>query len=394
MDGGKKTDKNGKSYDDKELDDQVIGSGTLKEGFHIRIKDQKSDEYEVIIKVKDDRLLAGLAGIVTGSTKVGDVYVKDLTINLQKTMYLTAHEITATKSANNRGVITYGFAVKAASPATATVTESKVEPVAVEKVEVEPVAVESAKNEIKETPVENKKAAIDEIELFKIIRNQDLAYFLPFAMNVKTDWAKLGLRGNVKTMEYSANNWDYRYSFDENGKLTELRSTPSGMPPQIRRYEYKNGLLTRVVWGDQIETFEYDEKGNPKQYAEYDQSGALLKYGDFSFDPDGRIASFGWAPRQKNLQYRPDGTCEKMTYREDGYDEDIDYAIEYIYNAKKDVEMEKVTETGVFSGPAKANRYTIKYTYVYDAQGNWTKRTAMGDGWNRPETLQRKIAYY
>ena len=108
----KKTNKDGKTYDSKEYENQIIASGTLQEGFSINIKDPKSDQYEVIIKVKEDRILAGLAGAVTGSTKVGDAIVKDLRIELKSVMYKTDFDIAANKSVNNKGVTTYNFVVK------------------------------------------------------------------------------------------------------------------------------------------------------------------------------------------------------------------------------------------------------------------------------------------
>ena len=114
----KKTDKNGKTSEEPKYEEQVIGSGTLNDGFHIKIKNPKSDQYEVLIKVKETRLLAGLASDVLGVARVGDANIRELSINLQKIMYITAYEITASKSANNRGVFTYSFAVKATAPDT------------------------------------------------------------------------------------------------------------------------------------------------------------------------------------------------------------------------------------------------------------------------------------
>jgi len=216
----KKTDRNGKTYDDTKFDDQVIGAGTLNEGFHIKIKDPKSDQYEVIIKVKDDRLLAGLANAVTGSTKVGDAYVKDLTINLQKTMYITAHEIVATKSANNRGVITYSFAVKAAEPATVNVAESKVENAP----------------DIPKTPVtESQSAPIPDISM----------------SGCKT----FALAGHVEKVTYS--NGDYMI-FDRNGNLTEEKKGDN-----ISQQQYEN--------------FEFDQLGRIKSKADQEQYRYRLK---------------------------------------------------------------------------------------------------------------------
>lgn len=107
----KKIDRNGKSYDNKSYKDLVVGSGTLKEGFTVKINDPKSDQHEVIIKVKEDRILAGLAGIITGSTKVGDAIVSDLKIELKRVMSKNDFKISAKKNINNKGVTTYSFIV-------------------------------------------------------------------------------------------------------------------------------------------------------------------------------------------------------------------------------------------------------------------------------------------
>ena len=107
-----KTDKKGKSYDSNEYEDTTIGSGTLKEGFVITVQDPKSDQYSVMIKAKDDRVLGALATVVTGGTKVGDAFIKGLTIKLQKTTQTTDFEITVKKSMNNKGIATYDFISK------------------------------------------------------------------------------------------------------------------------------------------------------------------------------------------------------------------------------------------------------------------------------------------
>ena len=107
-----KTDKKGKSYNSNEYEDTTIGSGTLKEGFKVNIQDPKSDQYSVMIKAKDDRILGSLASLVAGGTKVGDAFVKGTTIKLQKTMQATDFEITVKKSVSNKGVVTYDFTSK------------------------------------------------------------------------------------------------------------------------------------------------------------------------------------------------------------------------------------------------------------------------------------------
>ena len=107
-----KTNRSGRSYDSNEYEDTTIGSGSLKKGFIINIQDPKSDQYSVMIKAKDDRALGTIASMVTGGTKVGDAFVKGLTIKLQNTMQTTDFEITVNKSVNNKGVATYDFIFK------------------------------------------------------------------------------------------------------------------------------------------------------------------------------------------------------------------------------------------------------------------------------------------
>ena len=175
-----------------------------------------------------------MVGVVTGSTKVGDAYVKDLTINLQKTMLITAHEITATKSANNKGVITYGFAVKAASQANANVEENKAEnaPVA--------PAQETAAPKQETSVTENLSSPIPDIPI----------------SGCKT----FALAGHVGKVTCA--NGDY-VMFDRNGNLTEEKKKGDNMLQ--RQYENpkrynQNGSFYNIVITDTKRTELYDSE--------------------------------------------------------------------------------------------------------------------------------------
>lgn len=265
---------------------------------------------------------------------------------------------------------------------------------------------------------ESKTKQLDEIDLFKIDRDH-ISHYLPYIQNVETDCGKLGLRGKVKSLEYTEHDWEYYFSFGEDGRFIETRSNSKGYDPSISHYVYdpKNGRLLRIEgervdlrYSDGKETkekrtwvisFEYDEKGRLTD-AEYDQSGILLKYYGISYNSDGSIAALGKdSPNGRHYQYSPDGTCAKLTYMEgpDHNDDCHEYVIEYMYNSNRDVETRKTNITTIPPEYATNDKrtfsnYTTNITYEYDRNGNWTKATIQGDQENTKYVQARKIEYY
>ena len=395
----KKTDKNGKSYNDKELDDQVIGSGTLKEGFNIRIKDPKSDQYEVIVKVKDDRLLKGLVSDVTGTTKVGDANVRELTINLQKTMYITAHEIIASKSANNRNVITYSFAVKAASAANANVPDKGKEAANI----VDEASVEPAKENAA-------RPSGSEIDYFK--ENLSLAYEKAvFFQNVKTDWAKLGLRGLVKSVqETDQNNKRFKVSFNQSGQIIVME-----LPTRdTKTFTYTSGRLTKITErkadGKLQETvLRYNDKGQittEEPSFDYASNGTVVYVGYNTNGPvlwKGCILVFDEitgllvreTPEDANgieslYENNENGRFVKKTalvWENEMESVRREYTCTYTYNAQNDIATKTCTcrEDYSIAESTVCPPENVKYSYTYDAHGNWT---VCSDG------RKRTIEYY
>ena len=268
-----------------------------------------------------------------------------------------------------------------------------------------------------DTGIENK--GFDEIDIFKIVQHFEIESLLPQIQNVKTDRGKLGLRGEVKSMEYSESDWEYCYLFDENGRFSEIRSNLKGYKPHIQRFVYqsKKGRLQHIdveyfssIYSDgklteekrtYTDLFEYDEKGRLKE-AEYDQNGVLLKYNSVDYNPDGSIAAIsGDLSYGKHFHYDDNGLCMKLTYQEppDHNDDVLDFVIEYTYNSNRDIETTKyvVTTTpppyAVKEKPT-TNSYTIKNTYEYDNYGNWIKKTSVRDQKGTPDIQIRKIEYY
>ena len=262
-----------------------------------------------------------------------------------------------------------------------------------------------------------KSEGFDEIDIFKI-DNLEIESYLLYIQHVKTDLGKLGLRGNVKSMEYSESDWEYSFFLDKEGRFNETRRNHIGYDPYIQRFVYdsKNGRLLRIdgeevaiMYKDNKETkekrtfstpIEYDEKGRLKD-AEYDQTGVLLRYYALSYDSNGNIVALNEdVSYGKHFHYDSNGACIKLTYSEESHDDDtVNFEREFTYNSNRDIETDKWTVTTIPPQYAKNEkpktvRYSIKYSYEYDRNGNWTKRTAISDQSKTPVIQTRKIEYY
>jgi len=104
----KKTDKNGKSYDSQRYNNDVIGSGTLKDGFSVTFRDPRSDKYMVIIKAVGGSIFSG----IIGSVRIGDAKVDSYEIQLRPNMPKTEYDLFVNHTKNTRNVTTYSFVVK------------------------------------------------------------------------------------------------------------------------------------------------------------------------------------------------------------------------------------------------------------------------------------------
>jgi len=100
----RKTDKNGKAYNDTENNDVSIGSGNLKNGFSIVVKDPTPGEKFLLISMgqKSEKLLVD---------QVGDAQISPASLKMN-TSIKNEYEIGINKSVNNKGITIYTFGVK------------------------------------------------------------------------------------------------------------------------------------------------------------------------------------------------------------------------------------------------------------------------------------------
>ena len=260
--------------------------------------------------------------------------------------------------------------------------------------------------------VANNQAKLDEIDFFSLHPHIDPLGYLQYIQNVKTDLGKMGLRGKVKTIEYTAYDREYRVSFNEIGNITEIiRKNKTSDRPHIERFVYnpRNGLLVHTVseyytrmqgmTADekriQVDTFRYDEKGN-HEGTEYDDAGNMLNYAGFEYNPDGTIAAIKVYYLEDKYEYRSDGTISRRTYKEVSAIDDDDishYDVEYTYNSNRDIVRTAGSITQTYLDEVENfSRFTGNVTYVYDLHGNWTRKTA-GSG-SHASAENRKIEYY
>ena len=106
-------DKNGqtKTTTITKNEDTTIGSGTLMEGFSVKMNDPRSDKDEVIIRVKEAGLFGNVIELFKNSTTMGDAIIKHRTIKLRNNMPNRDIELTVKKSqkTDKKGRITYTY---------------------------------------------------------------------------------------------------------------------------------------------------------------------------------------------------------------------------------------------------------------------------------------------
>lgn len=231
--------------------------------------------------------------------------------------------------------------------------------------------------------------------------------------NIKTDLEIFGLKGKVKKvteMEYSAEesngrlvksrlNMTTEYYFRKDGLLSEIKGHDLRTGSDLRiAYDYSNGKETNVIWFDDAiqeektirrtewgdlqritgkyhaydgsiimkdETFEYDDKHQLKQRAEYRDQKLEKWYGNYVYDEAGNLLEYAMYGLDKTKEY-----IYRNTYDEDGL------LTSYTFECLKD------GRTG-----------TKFYTYTLDEKGNFLVRESRSD-YFYPSIIERTIEYY
>lgn len=252
-----------------------------------------------------------------------------------------------------------------------------------------------------------------------------------FAQKQKTDWAYNDLKGAVKSVKKTGT---YRYR--QNGKFTEWAAIKSELMvfdskgnktehtfyKEDGTYDYKQIIKRDAVAktkesgtdlpGSGKGIFRYDDNGNELEEQQYKSDGSLIsKYinthdanGNLTmskgYKPDGSLlttrkwkydskgntieSDMGWGidsykydgngNRTEQLNYNPDGTLK------------LRYTFKYDDKGNKTEEF-KYTATGVLKDHNT-------WTYEYDKQGNWIKRTQITSE-NEPFSIEeRAFVYY
>jgi len=277
--------------------------------------------------------------------------------------------------------------------------------------------VELAEKKVEEAPVTGQQEngettsvpAIQEIDYFK--ENLSAAYENALLFqNVKSDWAKLGLRGKVKSVqEEGKNNYKFNVFFNGNGQITRMER-PS---QSTKTFAYTNGQLTKITEtaGGKTTTkdIRYNNKGqitSEEPSVNYASNGLAVKVG---YSTNGPVV-WKWRTLEfdektgllkKEIPETSDGIEIVYEYDENGrctkrttwvWEDEAEYIKRvhecmFTYNDKNDIVKKACTCKKVyeFSESTKCPPENVSYTYTCDAHGNWT---VCSDG------RKRKIEYY
>ncbi len=155
--------------------------------------------------------------------------------------------------------------------------------------------------------------------------------------------------GLGRKTEYQCNvtegNFSYtsKFSYDDKGRMIE----------EVARYS--DGSLYYKA------TFGYDEKGNQTEYTLYNLMGNVLKHITFKYDDANRVI--------EESTLKPDGTLiTRYIYKYDNHGNKIEHAA---YN------------------PDNSLKGALTFEYVYDAAGNWIKKTTLKNG--KPIEITERI---
>ena len=275
------------------------------------------------------------------------------------------------------------------------------------RVEKKPVDTVQENTEAKPNPVQE-KIEILETDYFK--ENLSVAYENVFLFqNVSPDWAKLGLRGKVKSVqETDKDNQIFTVFFNDAGQITKMEMPSRG----TKTFTYITRRLTRIT--------ERKADGKVQETAiRYNGSGQMnIEEPAFQYATNGKVVSVGystngpvvWKWRTLEFDEKTGRIIKEIPEGSDGIENLYEYekgrcvkktawmwenehdgikrvrTCTYTYNDKNDVVRKTCTCEEVYQ-IAKSTvcpPENVSYSYTYDAQGNWTECT---DG------RKRKIEY-
>ncbi|MDD3079871.1 MAG: hypothetical protein PHH37_12325 [Paludibacter sp.] len=215
---------------------------------------------------------------------------------------------------------------------------------------------------------------------------------------------------------------DAEYTYDTHGKyipFTPFHVNETGLVPNLKAMIQQEGSRTDYVFnGDQLQiiyTYTNYENETEKDTSFFTYSGkypvefreVIDNWGEFmkaSYAENGMFkvyeeGFFGTGEYvytdTRKFTYKTDDEYllidqEEQTYDADGTEYDYKYITTYTYNDKKDIiKTETVDKTETVTE-------TVEYTYEYDSQNNWTKRTekyTYGENVNESE-ITREITYF
>jgi len=267
----------------------------------------------------------------------------------------------------------------------------------------------SSKNSAQKNMVESEKDEINEIDYFK--ENLFIAYENAFLFqNVSPDWAKLGLRGKVKSVqETDKNNQTFTVFFNDVGRITKMEMPSRGTKTFSYSSRRLSGIKEQKADGKVQETvvrynnnvqinieepaFQYASNGMAVKVG-YSTSGPVVwRWRTLEFDENtGFIIKE--IPEDSHgietlYEYNEKGRCVKKTFWvwENEHDNIKQvHTCTYTYNDKNDIAKKTCTcqEVYQFDESTVCPPENVSYSYSYDAHGNWTERN---DG------RKRKIEY-
>jgi hypothetical protein len=160
------------------------------------------------------------------------------------------------------------------------------------------------------------------------------------------------------------------FTYDSKGNCIAITSESEGTWNDSMRYDERNNVIENLTINPEGETvmhkkMAYDSNNNLTEAADYDQAGEVSFKQTFGYDKNNRETESTYRTAQGAVM-------ERVSRSYDNRGNVISY-ISYKDN-----------------GDAK---WTMTYTYEYDKNRNWTKKTDFADG--KPVYItERKITYY
>lgn len=163
-----------------------------------------------------------------------------------------------------------------------------------------------------------------------------------------------------------------RKEYDKEGYVVRITSYEDNIPRYNESYTYdeSHNLLEKIEYTStsrliRKEMYKYDGNGNVKELQEYNSAGKLEGYELYKYDEKGNKIEADY--------YNASGTLvNKISYRYDTLNNQI---------AQETNNLERHF------------RITYKMEYIYDNEGNWTKRTSITSDSNRHITVRAFIYY-